>query len=94
MSETNEAVVINQRTDKVWTDYLATAYAEGFCEGADGTPEEVMEAWAYLINTKLAFKLQGRFGRQATVFIEMGLISPDGVIDWDEFDAIKTEGLE
>lgn len=94
MNSDEKAVVINQRTDKVWTDYLATAYAEGFCEGADGTPEEVMEAWAYLIKTGGAYRLQGWFGRQATVFIEMGLISPDGIIDWDEFDAIKTEGLE
>ena len=50
--------------------YHAVALAEGF---ADGTPEEVDEAWQYLIDTGMAWRLQGRFGRTAMQRIAQGL---------------------
>jgi hypothetical protein len=55
-----------------WTPYLATAYAEGFCEGEGATKEEQLGAWQYLIDTGMAWKLQGFFGRQANALIEAG----------------------
>ena len=33
------------------TSYLATAYAEGFCEGENASAEDQLKAWAYLIQT-------------------------------------------
>lgn len=62
------------------TDYLATAYAEGFCEGEGATEAEQLQAWAYLIKTGLCWKLQGWFGRNATALIENGVISKAGEI--------------
>ncbi len=76
----------NQRSDIEWTPYLATAFAEGFCEGEGATLEQQIEAWSILIKTKMAYSLQGWFGRAATNLIERNLISEDGDIDWDYVD--------
>jgi hypothetical protein len=65
------------------TSYLATAYAEGFCEGEDANMGDQLKAWSYLIGTKLAFSLQGCFGRRANVLISQGIISMAGVVDWE-----------
>ena len=69
-----------------WTPYLATAYAEGFCEGEGATPTEQIEAWAYLIKTGQCWGLQGWFGRTAQSLIEAGAISKTGTIDWEVVD--------
>ena len=50
--------------------YLATAYAEGFCEGESGTEEEQICAWQWLIDTGTCWQLQGFFGRTAESLIE------------------------
>ena len=68
-------------TDIKWTPYLATAYAEGFCEGKNATEEEQLEAWAYLIRTKICYSLQGWFGRTANQLIESGIIDENGIIN-------------
>jgi hypothetical protein len=57
------------------TPYLATAIAEGFCEGEGATREQQIEAWQYLHDTGLAYKLQGFFGRTARSLIEEGIIN-------------------
>ena len=54
------------------TDYQAVGLAEGFEEG---TEEQIIEAWQYLHNTRLAYKLQGWFGRTAQSLIEQGVIN-------------------
>lgn len=56
-----------------WTPYLATAYAEGFCEGENSTKHEQIEAWQYLIDSGLCWQLQGWFGRTASALIEEGI---------------------
>jgi len=56
-----------------WTPYLATAYAEGFCEGEGATRGEQIEAWQYLIDNGQAWQLQGWFGRTAESLIEAGI---------------------
>lgn len=59
---------------KTMTQYLATAYAEGFCEGENASEEEQLTAWQYLHDTGLAYKLQGWFGRTAQELINAGYI--------------------
>ena len=54
------------------TTYRATGLAEGFIEG---TEQEVIEAWQYLHDTKLAYSLQGWFGRTAHQLIQEGIIN-------------------
>ena len=51
--------------------YNAVGIAEGFIECDD--EEKIIEAWQYLIDTGLAFKLQGWFGRTAINLIEQGI---------------------
>ena len=52
-------------------NYRAVALAEGFEEG---TEEEQLEAWQHLVDTGLAWTLQGFFGRTAKALIEGGYI--------------------
>ena len=51
-------------------DYDAIMIAEGATEAKD--PYEYFEAWQHLINTGLAWKLQGWFGREAERLIQSG----------------------
>jgi hypothetical protein len=54
------------------TQFDAVGIAEGFVEARD--EEHVIEAWQYLHDTGLAYRLQGWFGRQARALIEQGVI--------------------
>lgn len=51
--------------------YTAVGIAEGFIPA--GTEEEIIAAWQFLIDTRLAWSLQGWFGRQANLLIEEGI---------------------
>ena len=53
------------------TKYEAVGLAEGFIEG---TEEEVINAWEYLVDSGMAWTLQGWFGRTAKALIEEGII--------------------
>lgn len=53
-------------------NYTAVGIAEGFIE-ADNE-EQVLAAWQHLVNTGLAWSLQGWFGRTAQRLIDDGLI--------------------
>jgi hypothetical protein len=59
------------------TDYEAIGIAEGFVTnpGESDTERADLEvaAWQHLIDTGLAWRLQGWFGRTATRFINEGL---------------------
>ena len=51
--------------------YEAVGLAEGFIEG---TEEEVINAWQYLLDSGMVWTLQGWFGRAAKTLIEEGII--------------------
>ena len=53
------------------TNYKATMIAEGVQE--PDYPEQYIEAWQHLIDTGLAWSLQGFFGRTASTMIQNGL---------------------
>jgi hypothetical protein len=54
-------------------NYKAVGLAEGFIE-AD-SEEQVLAAWQHLVDTGLAWQLQGWFGRTAQQLINQGVIS-------------------
>jgi len=56
-----------------FTPYEATGIAEGFIEST--SEEQVIAAWQYLHNTRLAYQLQGWFGRTAQSLIQQGIIT-------------------
>ena len=56
------------------SNYDAVGIAEGFVE-AD-SEEQVIEAWQHLIDTGLAWQLQGWFGRTAMELINEGHCRP------------------
>ena len=56
------------------TTSQAIDIAEGLTEVE--TEEEYLSAWQHLVNTGLAWSLQGWFGRMAIRLIDAGLIKP------------------
>ena len=54
-------------------NYNAVGIAEGFVEAE--SEDQVIEAWQHLVNTGLAWTLQGFFGRMANQLIESGVIN-------------------
>ena len=54
--------------------YTAIGKAEGLI--TCNTEGEYIESWQYLIDTGLAWSLQGSFGRQAMRLIEEGYCTP------------------
>ena len=51
-------------------NYTATGLAEGFIEAE--SEEQIVEAWQHLVDTGLAWSLQGWFGRTAKNLIDEG----------------------
>jgi len=61
------------KKDKKMTIYDAVIIAEGEQVADTG---EMQEAWQMLVDSGLAWSLQGWFGREATRLIEAGVIQP------------------
>jgi len=68
--------------------YNAVGIAEGFIEVE--SEEQVIEAWQYLIDSGLAWKLQGWFGRTAKQLIEEGYCSAPHASTETHLGAIPT----
>tara|TARA_R100000664_G_C2750760_1_gene138071 strand:+ start:354 stop:545 length:192 start_codon:yes stop_codon:yes gene_type:complete len=54
-------------------NYTAVGIAEGF--ETPESDEQFLEAWQHLVDTGLAWTLQGRFGRTAQMLIDNGHIT-------------------
>jgi hypothetical protein len=54
-------------------NFTAVGVAEGFIEAE--SEEQLIEAWQHLHTTRLAYSLQGWFGRTAQAMLAEGLIS-------------------
>lgn len=59
---------------QAFDDFTATGIAEGFIQAKDEA--EYYGAWQHLINTGLAWRLQGWFGRTAQGLIDSGDCEP------------------
>ena len=55
-------------------NFTAIGIAEGFVEAE--SEEQVIEAWQHLIDTGMAWQLQGWFGRTAVALMEQGICTP------------------
>jgi len=60
-----------QKGNKKMDNYEAVGIAEGFVECND--EQKTIEAWQYLIDTSLAWTLQGWFSRTAKNLINQGV---------------------
>lgn len=54
--------------------YDAIGLCEGFVEAE--SEDTIIEAWQYLHDTGLAYRMQGWFGRTAQALIAEGVITP------------------
>ena len=54
---------------------MDTFHATMVCEGVEPETyeDEIIDCWQHLIDTGLAWQLQGAFGRQAMALIEAGI---------------------
>lgn len=46
------------------------------CNGPEDFPANFLEAWQYLHDTRIAYQLQGWYGRMAQQYIAEGIINP------------------
>ena len=71
MNEYNIKYKNKQGDNMKMNNYKAVGIAEGFIECDN--KKTIIKAWQHLIDTGLAFKLQGSFGRTAVDLINQGI---------------------
>jgi hypothetical protein len=67
---------------KIENTYDACSVIEGFAD-FEPTQEDMLEAWALLIETGVCWNLQGFYGRGAASLIDRGIIFAEGKINWE-----------
>ena len=65
---------LKKAEDQGMSVYLACACAEGLCEGGNATEEQIIQAWQYLHDTGVGYKLPGWYGRTLTNLIHEKII--------------------
>lgn len=60
-------------------------------EQGDVTQEETVVGFAELIRTGIVWSLQGFYGRTARNIIDGGLVSREGVVDWDRYNELTED---
>lgn len=55
------------------------------------TDSETVLLFAHLIETGMAWTLQGHYGRTAQAFIDADIITPDGEVDWTVLTELVVE---
>lgn len=61
-------------TQRDWTGYDHVGAIMEY-EGSDQSPEDSLRLFQYLVDTGLAWQLQGHYGRTASALIEKGLVA-------------------
>lgn len=61
------------------SDYDVTGAIIAFETGEMETEEDVLELFQYLVDTGMAWQLQGYYGRVARALLDAGLISPERI---------------
>ena len=54
-------------------------------ESGELSNEKTIELFSELIRNGQAWALQGAYGRMANAFIEKGILSKSGIINWDVY---------
>lgn len=78
--------------------YTAVGLAEGFIAARNN--EEVIAAWQHLVDTGIAWRLQGFFGRHAQALLDAGVINPaplakeEAQTEEEHWPALNAESLE
>lgn len=75
LRKTKKEIVNSDEYKRMVKDsYTAVSVAEGFGEGENASPLEQQSAWQYLHDSRMAYSLQGWFGRTAQSLIQNGTI--------------------
>jgi hypothetical protein len=75
-------VILRDGKESNLDSFTAIGLAEGFIDptGFDDVPV----AWSFIAVNKLYKGLQGWFGRNIKSLLKIGLLKPDGQVNWDE----------
>lgn len=68
---------------------LAIACIDDIGEGEGTTPVQKLKAWAHIISTGDVWDLSNTKQRKASDYIDSGIISDDGEINWHVYEELN-----